>query len=32
VQKRALAQGAVAFLHKPFNDEALLDAAHSALS
>ena len=32
VQERALAQGAVAFLHKPFNDEALLDAAHSALS
>jgi formate hydrogenlyase transcriptional activator len=32
VQTRAVAQSAVAFLHKHFNDEALLDGAQSALS
>jgi FixJ family two-component response regulator len=28
---RAFEQGAIAFLHKPFNDNALLEAMHSAL-
>jgi FixJ family two-component response regulator len=32
VRARALAQGAVAFFGKPFSDEALLGAIHSALN
>jgi len=31
-KKRALGEGALAFLHKPFHEEALMDAVHSALS
>lgn len=31
VRRRALDQGAVAFLHKPFSDTALLDALNSAV-
>jgi|SRR6185436_10745941 len=32
VRRRALAAGAVEFLHKPFSEKALTDAVHSALS
>ena len=32
VRKRALRQGAVKFLYKPFSDSALLDAVNAALS
>ena len=32
IRKRALRQGAVKFLYKPFSDSALLDAVNAALS
>jgi len=32
IRKRALRQGAVKFLYKPFSDTALLDAVNAALS
>jgi FixJ family two-component response regulator len=31
IRKRALRQGAVRFLYKPFSDDALLDAVNAAL-
>jgi FixJ family two-component response regulator len=31
VRARVLADGAVAFLHKPFSEDALLEALHAAL-
>jgi FixJ family two-component response regulator len=32
IRKRALGQGAVKFLYKPFSDNALLDAVNEVLS
>jgi len=31
VREQALRAGAISFLNKPFNDEALLESLHSAL-